>query len=99
MDIQNTLVPLKSGVPFSTLRINVRGWRKARPIIVDVVGIGIEEVRARIPRDFLYLSVNMRTFFSSESIEIGRKSRGLVVISQLIGLGSVFHPDFFRLLA
>ncbi|KAH8769324.1 hypothetical protein BGZ57DRAFT_1006225 [Hyaloscypha finlandica] len=31
MDIKNALVPLKCGVPFSTLRINVGGWRKAGP--------------------------------------------------------------------
>jgi hypothetical protein len=71
---------------------------KLDPYIAELVGTGIEEeVRARIQKDFLFLSVIMRTFFFSESIEIVRKSLGLVVVSQLIGLGFILHPDFFRL--
>lgn len=65
--------------------------------VAKLVGTGIEEVRARIQRDFLFSSVILRTFSFSERIGMGRKSRGLVVISQLMGLGPIFNSDFFKL--
>jgi len=56
----------------------------------DRVGSGIEEeFRARILRDFSLLSVIVRTIFSSESTGTGSKSRGLVVTSQLLTIGSI----------
>jgi len=63
---------------------------KLGPTDAEMIGIGIEEeFRARTLRDFSLLSVIVRTTFSSESIGTGSKSRGLVVTSQFLAIGSI----------